>query len=270
MKIRVGLPIPGGGLLRAARDLGAPLLISASAFMRPWPRADRAVTYFPGFKKPSEAFAGLDVALDSAGFVAMVLMRGFPWTVDDYVDLAAGAPWAWWAQMDLCCEPEIAGDRDTVALRQAETTRLYGECARAALRRGIALPMPVLQGWSPDDYARACDQQPVERDLLGVGSVCRRNLSGPDGIEAVVSRLDRILPPATRLHLFGVKSEAVSVLAQHPRIASVDSMAWDARSRYRNYGRNTVERRGVEMADWYRKQLQSVSHHFIQAWLYDD
>jgi len=310
MQIRIGLPIPGGALLRTAQQLDAPVLVSASAFVRRWPAAERWQLPFPGFKAPVPELAGADVALDSAGFVAMVLHRGFPWSVAQYVELAASHPWSWWSQMDLCCEAQVAGDRDTVKLRTAETARLYAECAREAQHRDIKPPMPIVQGWRADDYAWSADWLPADATLIGVGSVCRRQLGGPDGVEAVVARLDRVLPPAMQLHLFGVKSQAVELLAGHPRIASVDSMAWDSHSRRVNRGHNTMAHRSAAMRSWYERQvarathhgsrtlqpmldlpsgaehlipedllqliaegeieLSTVSHHFIEAWLADD
>ena len=68
-------------------------------------------------------------------------------------------------------------------------------------------------------------------DLLGLGSVCRRPLKGTTGLLNIVAVLDRYLPPRHRFHLFGAKGTAVGELAGHPRIQSVDSMAWDAAAR---------------------------------------
>src|SRR4051794_25549842 len=81
---------------------------------------------------PAGLFSGVPVALDSAGFVALHRYGDYPWTVAEYVELAAAYPWDWWAQMDLCCEPEIARDRDEVGRRIAATVRLLGECREEA------------------------------------------------------------------------------------------------------------------------------------------
>ena len=142
MLIRIGLPLAGGHLVAAARRLGAPVLVSANALSRPWPRKHRAERGWPGFRRPSAALAGLDVALDSAGFVAMSRYRGYPWSVDAYVRLAGAHPWSWWAAMDLCCEPEIARDRDEVQLRIAGTCQLLSACRRAAGDLGVTPPTP--------------------------------------------------------------------------------------------------------------------------------
>jgi hypothetical protein len=227
--VRVGLPLTGGALVQGAIELGAPVLFSASAFMRPWPREERWRMRFPGFRSAAKLPLRLDAALDSAGFVAMKVHNGFPWTVDAYADLAASYPFAWRASMDLACEPQLAADQDEIKLRQAHTVRLYSECRRAFRDRGLADPMPVLQGWRPDDYARHVDRFHIWTwpELVGVGSMCRRHLGGMDDLVAVVDRLDKVLPPHTKLHLFGVKSQGIAALSGHPRVASVDSMAWD-------------------------------------------
>jgi hypothetical protein len=46
--------------------------------------------------------------------------------------------------------------------------------------------------------------------LVGVGSVCRRQLSGEIGLMRVIDTLEGILPSHVQLHLFGIKSAALS------------------------------------------------------------
>jgi len=260
MLIRIGLPLAGGHLAAAARRLGAPVLISANALSRPWPRKHRGEHRWPGFRQPSAALAGLDVALDSAGFVAMSRYRGYPWPVDAYVRLAGAHPWSWWAAMDLCCEPEIARDRDEVQLRIAGTCRLLSACRRAAGDLGVTPPTPVLQGWLACDFVRCADRLPLLDwpDLVGLGSMCRRRTGGLDGIVAVVDRLDQVLPAHVRLHLFGVKSAAIAALAGHPRIASTDSQAWDFTARKTCGAANDMAHRARCMQTWYARQRQHL------------
>lgn len=254
--LRVGLPLVGGQLPAAARAVGAPVLVSANALAvydkwREWHRW-----------RAAPDLDGMDVALDSAGFVAWSRYGAFPWTVEAYVRLASSRPWTWWAQMDACCEPEIAASRAAVRMRQAETIRLLHECRREAARAGVAGPVPVLQGWRASDYAWHVGQLDLHEDrLVGVGSMCRRHVWGPDGVLAVVDALDRVLPRQVRLHLFGVKSDGLEVLARHPRIASVDSMAWDvdARSIGRSAGGTTMAVRTDAMHRWYARQSKRMS-----------
>lgn len=225
MLIRLGVPASFPRFTAAAAEIGAPILVSANGLRRK-DGAFRAIA--------PDLFNGCNVALDSAGFVAMALYRGYPWSIADYVALANSHSWAWWASMDFCCEPEIAPLRETVMQRVAQTVHRLKECQiEAGLYGTCPPPMPVLQGWKPSDYVRCYDwMQPLPLpDLLGVGSVCRRPLGGPDGLLTIIARLDRELPPNKKLHLFGVKGAAIGELAGHPRIHSVDSMAWDAAAR---------------------------------------
>jgi len=194
--LRVGIPQPGGKILAAARQSGYPVLFSANAFMV---RDKDGYGDVVRVRKPDPAqFAGLDAALDSAGFVAMSHYRGFPWSVDQYLDLVASWPWSWWSSMDLCVEPELAHDRVELYFRLAETCRLLGECRQRARDRGIPDPMPILQGRHPQDYLWMLERLPLLElpPLIGVGSMCRRHVHGPDGLIAVVQALDRELPAA--------------------------------------------------------------------------
>jgi hypothetical protein len=232
----LGLPyVADGPLLRTARDLRAPVLLSANAFSR-WYLVD-GERRWTGFGVNRLALLnGMDAYLDSAGFVAMVRYGRYPWSVDDYLDLAAAHPWRWFAARDFCCEPEIADDTQTVLDRISMTSRALVACRNGARERGILdRLMPVVQGRTLDQYERCLDRISFALDdapLLGVGSVCRRNVTGPDGILEVVERIDRVLGTSPlRLHLFGCKSSAASLLRSHPRVASFDSQAYGVRAR---------------------------------------
>lgn len=254
MKIRLGIPLVGGQLPRAAREIGAPVLVSANALAVY--KKNHNQREFVRFRS-SPDLDNLDCALDSAGFVAWAHYGEFPWTVENYVSLAASRPWAWWAQMDACCEKEIASSRDAVRMRQAETVRLLTECRLVAKYMGASPPMPVLQGDRPSDYVWCLDQMNIEgENLIGVGSMCRRNVNGINGLLAVVDALDRVLPNSVRLHLFGVKSNGVSALSSHDRIGSIDSMAWDvdARCSGRKGDGATMSVRISAMNRWYSMQ----------------
>lgn len=249
--MRLGIPASFPRFSAAARALDAPMLVSANAFAR------RGALKFHRV----DPFDGADVALDSAGFVAMMRYGGYPWSVAAYVRLAAARPWAWWASRDYCCEPQIAGNAEEVSRRIALTVASLSECREAADLAGIAAPMPVLQGWHPADYLRCAEAMGSLPALVGVGSVCRRSLAGSDGLLSVLGALDAALPRHVRLHLFGVKGSAIAALAGHPRIASVDSMAWDFAARREKSKRGlpscTIEHRAAEMRRWYGQQMNA-------------
>ncbi|RUV98351.1 MULTISPECIES: hypothetical protein [unclassified Mesorhizobium] len=227
MKVFLGIPACFTSFARVVAGLpGGGGLVSANAFFNH--KTGR-------FRIPaSDLFCGIPVALDSAGFVAMVRYWFYRWTLDQYVALAGAFPWEWWAAPDFCCEREVAHDRAEVRARVVATAAKLAWAQLVAADTGVKPPMPVLQGWQPDDYLRCADL--IDRfsplpDLVGIGSVCRRHLGGPDGVVSVVDRLDSVLPHHVRFHLFGVKGAVAIALRGHHRIASIDSQAWDAAAR---------------------------------------
>jgi hypothetical protein len=147
-------------------------------------------------------------------------------------------------------------------------------------------PLPILQGRTPDDYLRSAEAlaQAIDRthhctcptgdpedceadwhrnrlglpELVGVGSVCRRSVQGPEGLLAVLDALHAVLPAGTRLHLFGVKTTALALLGRYgDRIASVDSVAWDRAARWealREDVPNDLAHRAGVLRRWFRAQ----------------
>ena len=246
MIIRIGIPACFGKLFAATTDIGAPVLVSANAFWR---------GKFPTRRSP--IFENVDCALDSAGFVAMFRYWHYRWALDQYVAFAGLMRPTWWAAPDYCNEPEIASDRREVMERVRRTAFKLDWARQVAADRGVPAPMPVLQGWFPDDYLRCIDMMPDLPALVGVGSVCRRALSGPAGLIRVVARLDASLPANVKLHLFGVKGTAIAALAGHPRILSIDSQAWDAAARRQKecHGENfNIAYRERHLRNWYAAQ----------------
>lgn len=281
--MRVGIPHRGGKLAFHAFEKSYPVMVSANAF---WdPEVQR-------FKKPSATdLDECDVALDSAGFTAMCLWKSkgpqrgiagvFPWTYAEYLEFAASFGATWYAQPDLCCEPEIAADQAAVTYRVRATATLLEGClqvlyawhSQLANNEGASPsviaalappPVPVLQGWTVSDYLRSLDlllevwsrwepwlASPV---LIGLGSVCRRSLNDrKHGLYAVLDALEGRLPPGARLHLFGVKGAALERVKMMPWVASADSMAYDfaARVEARKLRlSNSLEHRTSSMSRW--------------------
>lgn len=260
IEIIVGLPHLGrGALLARVAALGAPALISANSLSR-WREAAGARRW-RGFNSVplanAEVLASLD--LDSAGFVAAQTYGGFPWTADAYVALATAYPFRRFASLDYCTEPEIACDRHEVLDRLSRTIRANRDCRMLAADYGILdRLMPVIQGRSPSDYERCIDslwQAMTPGTVLGVGSMCRREIAGPEGLVAVFEHLDRVLPPGVRLHGFGIKGSALPYLTPLAhRIASIDSQAYGIAAR------RDALRRGVAKTD------SLVADH-LERWL---
>ena len=280
MEMLVGIRAGTGQLPVEAWRLDVPVLLSAAAFWARTPK-EPSETWRPHFLEPGIGVWELDAVLDSAGYSAMKRWKKlgrqegicgvYPWTLQQYVELAGMNSWRWWAAPDFCCEPDVAADQEEIDRRVTTTatllalTQMQVTCWRAAGADWLTYPVPVLQGWMPADYLRSWELTATTTAtagmgvpaLVGVGSVCTRSTAGPDGVRSIVAALDRELPASTKLHLFGVKSKAMEQLKEHPRIASVDSMAWDTRAKH------VAKERGVRcrmplqrevMRAWVKKQ----------------
>ena len=158
LDVSVGLPDARQDFVAAARDLDATMLFSASAFARRWTLAmhDRDDP-FPGFRAPPAGrFERLRFALDSSGFTSMARFGDSVFSAEQYAVLVealheAGTPPLWAASMDICCEPEVARDREEVMARIMRTAWLYDEVVETFRGRGFPDPIAVLQGWHAAD-----------------------------------------------------------------------------------------------------------------------
>jgi hypothetical protein len=297
--VRAGVPHRSGQLALACEQRQYAAMVSAGAY---W-NAHRGMFVTPTASPLME----VDVALDSAGFTAMqsFARRGrsangiglgmYPWSLPDYLSLASELMPTWYAKPDFACEVELAPDSEArtwrvratatlleATLRQVATwqQRLIDDGvkagftfreAQASAWRLLQPPVPVLQGWTCDDYRLSLDLlaevwsawEPLYAcHLVGVGSVCRRDLRHrTHGIEAIVRVIDDYLPAGIRLHLFGVKGAAIRALRDHPRIASVDSMAYDVgarRAAYVGQHSNTMANRVAHLHRWMERQTRAL------------
>ncbi len=174
--------------------------------------------------------------LDSGGFTE--LGRHGRWTITaaEYVAVVRRyalevGRLAWAAPQDWMVEPSmVARTGLTVAEHQRRTVDNLLEL------RGLApdLPfVPVVQGWTPDDYRRCHELYAaagVELELepvVGVGSVCRRRSSEHAAAEQAIRWLQ---PRCGSLHGFGVSLEGLARYAD--ALGSCDSQAWSSRGRY--------------------------------------
>lgn len=297
--MRVGIPHKGGSLAFHAFNQEYPCMVSANAF---WSH-QRSAFAFPEATDLSE----LDFAMDSAGFTSMLLwkkkgrQRGmggiFPWTCSEYVGFANESNASWWSQPDCCVEPQIASSGPEIEFRiNATATLLEGvlrtlyewqnelakTCTSTVVANMLKPPVPVIQGWDVEHYERSLEMlmqiwsrwQPwlAAPSLIGVGSVCRRDLKHPThGLYAILERLEPLIPAGSRLHLFGVKGEALKTVSAKPWIASADSMAYDFGSRikaHRSGISNSMAHRCAEMDQWMsaaRRRIGARYDHHLTA-----
>lgn len=177
-------------------------------------------------------------ALDSGGFTE--LQKYGTWTMDAdeyggmvYRFMDNGAVPFFAAPQDWMCEPAVihggtflgqqfAGTGLSVAIHQELTIDNF-----LYLREHFpAAPwIPVLQGWTLDDYLAHADAYAAagidlaaER-LVGLGSVCRRQSTSEIG--AITGTL---AARGYRLHGFGVKAQGLAQYGHN--LASADSLAW--------------------------------------------
>jgi hypothetical protein len=172
-------------------------------------------------------------ALDSGGFQELDLHGRWQLTTRQYVaDVrrytheVGGLEWA--APMDWMCEPAmLARTGLTIAEHQARTVANYLELRAAAPE----LPfIPVLQGWTLDDYLACVDRYTAAgvdlaaAPLVGLGSICRRQATSQ--LTSIATTLASL---GLRLHGFGVKTDGLRQAAG--AFASADSLAWSATAR---------------------------------------
>lgn len=224
--IRVGMPLPSGRLTEYGIASGLPVMFSANSFSIY--REGRFIAF--NLRAARAIPDSCDAALDSAGFVAAVRYGDYRFTVDQYLDLVATRKWAFWSSMDSCVEDEVAPDHAMRRLRVDTTIARYFECSRKAADRGLPPPLPVLQGRYPSEYLRCAEAMGIGEGtrMVGLGSVCRRSLHGPDGVLAIIAALDRELPRNVVLHGFGLKGAGTLgiLMREFPgRVGSTDSMA---------------------------------------------
>jgi hypothetical protein len=140
---------------------------------------------------------------------------------------------------DYMCETFVLNKtRLTVRDHQRMTVERYDELLQCDLG-GIYI-MPVLQGWTADDYRRHLDLYGARlgpRAWVGVGSVCqRRNALGPWlPLEAI-----KLMAPDLRLHGFGLKLSMLAAPLVRELLWSADSMAWSFSARRQGRDGNDV------------------------------
>lgn len=193
---------------------GIPLFVSVKRFIRrqrraPWPAARTRW------------------ALDSGAFTELARHGRHVTPAAEYaewierLDAEVGSL-DWAAPQDWMVEPFMLEQTGlTIYEHQCRTVESVLE-----LRRLVDVPViPVLQGWTLDDYVRCVELyaeagvELCDEPTVGVGSVCKRQ----DSFE-IAAIMRTLAERGLALHGFGVKMEGVGLYATH--LASADSLAW--------------------------------------------
>lgn len=174
-----------------------------------------------------------DVAIDCGGFTELLMHgkwietpKNYVRCLRRYVDEIGNIQWA--PAQDWMCEPFMTKKTGlSVSEHQRRTIDSYLEL------RGMApeLPIiPVLQGYTLDDYQRCRDGYDAvgvdlaSLPLVGLGSVCRRQHTRE--IQEIAHTFSH---EGIRLHGFGVKLKGCGLLRD--LLTSSDSMAWSFAAR---------------------------------------
>ncbi|MGV9383497.1 deazapurine DNA modification protein DpdA family protein [Nonomuraea sp. NPDC003707] len=195
----------------------------------------RVLREYKTLPKLPEWPAGRHIAIDSGAFTELNLYHQFVTPPDEYIralvrydDEITDLDWA--APQDWMCEPwMLAKTGLTIREHQRRTVENFLLLTELWDKYGThpeCPVMPVIQGWTVDDYlacvalyeengVRLAEDYPI----VGVGSVCRRQGSQEIGdIFRTLAGLD--LP----LHGFGVKLAGIRKYGRY--LVTADSMAW--------------------------------------------
>lgn len=135
---------------------------------------------------------------------------------------------------DFMCEPFILQKTGgTIEQHQRWTIERFDDLMMDVRMLGCRLPLiPVLQGWTPEDYVAHLHQYAgrlSEGMRVGVGSVCKRN-ARPQSVFDILHAI-KAERPDLRLHGFGLKITALKNDAIRELLYSADSMAWSFAAR---------------------------------------
>lgn len=174
-------------------------------------------------------------ALDSGGFSELSLRgrwtispKEYVWAVLRYLAEIGNLDWA--AIQDWMCEPFITKITGlSIEEHQKRTVRSYLDLKELAPE---VTWLPVIQGYTKDDYLRCLDlylQEGIDLTtfpLVGVGSICRRQAT-----DEVLHILRALWVQGIKIHAFGLKKKGVEKCFDF--IESSDSLAWSYHARRR-------------------------------------
>jgi len=203
------------------------------------------------------------VCLDSGGFTAARKWGRYPWTVAQYAEwarrVAGDYPLDFAAVMDYACE---RGVRREVYQTNAERIAATVENALRCLEEPGVPWLPVVQGWTLDEYADCVDRyraRGVALDYAGLGTMCGRK--DADAARVLVSLGE--VAPDSRWHVFGMGLRVLADDGAFGLVRSWDSYAWNwptgARGDACRLGRRAGESWSgycLRLAEDYRRRLR--------------
>jgi hypothetical protein len=170
-----------------------------------------------------------ELFLDSGGFSFFSHYQEYPFSIEQYVELARRENATYIATLDYPCEPLVfRADGDDNYKRIERSVKNAAKCLDSCSDLNW---VTVIQGYSLSEY-RYCVQRLKDEDLLtdimAVGSLCVRKKSSE--VRRVLSTIAKLLP-GTRLHGFGIDMRMLRDPVIRRLLYSTDSLAWHFKSK---------------------------------------
>lgn len=225
-----------------------------------FPRPEHVMLSFA--TKNNTLWTGPEWNIDSGGYSLLAGEPDLEHDPEEYVDyLAANERRVDRAALpDYPCEPTLRDERQsTVREHQVLTINDHLDTLDLWESRGLDItPMPVVQGWTVEDYVWHADyymDHGFPLDTVGIGSVCRRGQVAE--VRQIAQRLGQVLPNSTRIHAFGIKEEVLFDNATLAAVDSSDSAAW---GRAKRFGPDATNRWTSEIKSYraFRETLANV------------
>lgn len=234
------------------------------------PTPDRLMVSFA--TKENKLWPGVEWMVDCGGAPESIKANGgYDATLAEYAEYLRDPPRKYkrsddgelelgrYALRDWPCEPDVREELDcTVAeLQQRTLTDHIRLLDRLEDDPQVdAQPVAVLQGWTAEDYLECIDMyrdHGLLTDVVGLGSVCRRNTAeAVDSVRTIAHRVRRNLPARVDLHGFGLKQTLLGNEGVVTAFDSVDSAAWEfaIRQATRNGSRKAPPVDELAYGDW--------------------
>jgi hypothetical protein len=177
--------------------------------------------------------SGSEWCLDSGGYSELTIngtwtqtAQAYAERVEKYQSEMGGLRWA--AIQDWMCEPWVV-EKTGLSIDEHQRRTIQSLIDLRTISCEINW-IPVLQGWSMNDYVRhiamykAAGFDLTKESVVGIGSVCRRQR-----MNEASTIVHRITGEGLRLHGFGVKTTGLEKFAD--QLVSADSMAWSFTAR---------------------------------------
>jgi len=209
--------------------------------------------------------------LDSGGFSLLSKLKDYPFTLEQYALLIKRKKPNYAATMDYPCEPELLKETSMSIRERIMRTVENAEIMLNNYDFRRTKIVPVVQGWSIDDY-RHCIEEMHRRDLLtdyvAFGSMCRRMRITE--ARKLITKQKEYLRKFTdaKAHYFGIKISFLKDLTIFRNVDSFDTAAWT----HNHDGVRRYARKQEELRRNYERYIAKLSEvlrlNSLQASLY--